>query len=244
MVVSILRGLRAPSRSLLATLVFALCLGAATPALASSGTGRALGIITVHGTRSGSANRIEFNVPGVAPQSAAAKSHKGGGTPSPSTVNPLTYHGGSVFTSPYKIYDIYWVPAGYTLPSGYQSTIDGFVQNVSTDSGKITNVFYAASQYYNGAGSHVPYAASFGGSVTAADPFPASGCTDSALPAGAPCLADTQVSTEIKAVATAHGWTIGYPNIFVIMMPKGVGNCASYSTGGLEGYCSFTNACA
>ena len=209
-----------------------------------SGNGRALGHLSVHGSRSGTGNSIEFNIPGHSPSDAGGKKHGGGGSGSGGTVvHPLTFHGGGIFTSAYRIYDIYWVPAGYSVTAGYQTTIDGFAQNVAADSGKTSNVFYSDTQYYDGAGNHVQYAASFGGSATTTDPFPASGCTDSAL-SSAPCLSDNQVANEIKTVAAAQGWTVGYPNIFVMMMPKNVGNCASYSSGGLEGWCSFTNACA
>jgi hypothetical protein len=145
-----------------------------------------------------------------------------------------------VFTSAYRIYEIYWVPPGYGVASGYQSTIDGFAQNIAADSGKTSNVFYSDTPVRRRCRQ---YAFSYGGSATASDPFPASGCADSALPSG-PCLNDNQVASEIGAVAAAHGWSIGYPNIFVVMMPKYAGNCASYSSGCLEGYCTFTNACA
>jgi hypothetical protein len=234
------------SRSTLLALTSTLALSAVPPALAVSqpaaNRGRALGLLSLHGARVGSGRSIEFNYPGRSAGSAAKSSGKTGRTSS-TQVNPLTYHGGGVFSSPYRIYDIYWVPPGYGVAAGYQSTIDGFVQNVAADSGKTSNVFYSDTQYADGAGNHVPYAVSFGGSATATDPFPASGCSDSAVPAG-PCLADTQVASEIQSVAAAHGWTVGYPNIFVILMPKDVGNCASYSSGGLEGYCSFTKTCA
>jgi hypothetical protein len=179
-------------------------------------------------------------VPGAAPRSISNAASRKKGT----TIYPLTYHGGAVFNSPYRVYDIYWVPAGNTVAPGYQTTIDGFAQNVAADSGKTSNVFFAATQYNDSSGSYVQYAAGLGGSVTATDPFPASGCTDSALPAGSVCLSDNQVASEIQTVAAANGWTIGYPNIFVVMMPQNVGNCASFSSGGLEGYCSFANACA
>jgi hypothetical protein len=232
-----------PTRLTLLALTFALALSAAPSALAASGTGngRALGLLSLHGARVGTGRSIEFNYPGRSASNAAKSGGKTGGrTPA---VNPLTFHGGNVFTSPYRIYDIYWVPPGYGVAAGYPSTIDSFAQNVAADSGKTSNVFYSDTQYTDGTGNHIPYAASFGGSATASDPFPASGCTDTVLPS-APCLNDNQVSDEIYTVAAAHGWTVGYPNIFVVMMPKNVGNCASFMNGGLESYCSFTNACA
>lgn len=242
------------SAILACALTCVLVLLAAAAAQAKSRHG--VGVVPVHGARYGTLNQVEFNVPGHSPSGAAkTTSGKGGGksgggksgggtTGSTSgQVNLLTYHGGGVFTSPYRVYDIYWVPAGYSVAAGYQSTFDGFVGNVAAASGKSSNVFYSDTQYYDSAGTHVPYAASFGGSATATDPFPASACSDSALTSG-PCLSDNQVANEIQTVAAANGWTVDYPNIFVVLMPKNVANCASYSAGGLEGYCSFTNACA
>jgi hypothetical protein len=219
-----------------------LATGAAQSAHATPGDGHALGVVSLHGNRYGTLDSMEFNVPGHdgAAKGGGKPGGKGGGG---SSAIPLTYHGGEIFTSPYRIYDIYWVPSGYSVASGYQSAIDTFARNVAADSGKPTNVFYSDTQYYDGAGNHVPYAASFGGSAVSTDSFPASACTDTALPS-APCLSDNQVSDEINKVAAANGWTVGYPNIFVVMMPKNVANCASFMSGGLEGYCSFTNACA
>jgi hypothetical protein len=216
----------------------ALACAVPTLAQAAPGQGRALGVITFHGGPSSDGNSVEFNTP-----SSAAKSGGKGGGGKTAPVSPLTFHGGGVFTSPYRIYDIYWNPSGYSMVSGYQTAVDSFAQNVAADSGKTSNVFYSDTQYTDGAGNHIPYAASFGGSATATDPFPASACTDTVTPS-APCLSDNQVASVIQSVATAHGWSVAYPNIFVVMMPNGVGNCASYMSGGLESYCSFTNACA
>jgi hypothetical protein len=224
-----------------AAVVVLTSLGTGPSALAANaGPGRALGLLAVHGDRHGSGRTIGFSVHNVSKGGGGGKGGKGatGGG-----VSLMTYHGGSIFNSPWRVYDIYWVPPGYTVASGYQSTIDGFFQNVAADSGKTSNVFSTATQYTDTGGSHVAYNATFGGSTTLSNPFPASGCTDSAL-ASAPCLTDNQVAAEINTAAATNGWTVGYPNIFVVMMPKGVGNCATYSTGGLEGYCSFATACA
>lgn len=160
--------------------IVAASLGAVPGALADSGggNGRALGLISVHGSRLGTGRTVAFDVPGNGAKASGGKGRKGGG----GTLAPLTYHGGSIFSTPYRIYDIYWVPAGYAVAAGYQSTVDGFVQNVASASGSTTNVFSTATQYTDTTGAHVAYSASFGGSVTVTDPFPASGCTDSALP--------------------------------------------------------------
>lgn len=180
---------------------------------------------------------------GSAKKGTGTTSGSGSGTTTP-TVSPLSYHGGAVFSSPYTIHDIYWVPPGYGVAGGYQSTIDGFARNLAAASGATTNVFDAATQYTDSAGNHVSDSATYGGSATVSSAFPASGCKDAGVKSG-PCLTDMQVASEIQTVAAGQGWTVAYPNIYVMMMPKGVGNCATTSTGGLEGYCSFgRSACS
>ena len=67
----------------------------------------------------------------------------------PRGAGSLVYHGGPVVHGT-TAYAIYWVPSGYSVSSDYQSTIDGFFQNVSADSGKTSNVYYADTQYTDG----------------------------------------------------------------------------------------------
>lgn len=165
-------------------------------------------------------------------------------TTTTSAASPLTYHGGGVFTTPYTVHTIYWVPPGYSVASGYQATVDGFVKNLAAASGSTSNVFGVATQYANSSGTPVVNSASFGGSVTDSTSFPASGCKDAGVKRG-PCLSDLQVVNELHAVAGSQSWSLAYPNVYVMLMPKGVGNCASTSAGILEGYCTFgRSACS
>ncbi len=53
---------------------------------------------------------------------------------------PLINHGGPVMTTN-KTYAIYWVPAGYSIPAGYDTTINQYFTDVAADSGKWTNVY-------------------------------------------------------------------------------------------------------
>src|SRR4051812_11524183 len=61
------------------------------------------------------------------------------------TVDPLYYHctSGPCTTTPVmrtnRTYAIYWFPAGTTVSANYQTLMDGFLQNVATDSGTLTN---------------------------------------------------------------------------------------------------------
>src|SRR5437667_8169767 len=64
----------------------------------------------------------------------------------------LTYHGGSVMHTN-TTYAIYWVPAGQTVSSKYESLITGFFQDVAAASGSTSNVYYSDTQYSDSNGS-------------------------------------------------------------------------------------------
>jgi hypothetical protein len=246
--ISSFSGRRVSAATIVVAVVAALAGPAASIASAHGSrlTGRALGVLHVHGRPYRAGGLVSPRVPfGHKVGVPAGKKHGGGGgTGGTGTgASLLTYHGGGIFSSAWKVYDIYWVPPGYSIASGYQSAVDGFWQNVAAASGQSSNVFSTSTQYTDASAKHVVYNASFGGSVTVSDPFPASGCSDSGVPSG-PCISDMQVSAEIQSVAAAHGWTVGYPNIFNLMMPKNVGNCATSSTGVPESFCSFAGVCA
>lgn len=113
---------------------------------APSREGRFLGIVRPQGPgKVGASCPSGGTPPGPAPSNAASGYN---GTP------PLTNHGGPVMgTAPtvgeVTITPVYWVPTGFTVPTSYQSIINGFVSNVAADSGQTTNVFAAVTQYTN-----------------------------------------------------------------------------------------------
>jgi hypothetical protein len=158
----------------------------------------------------------------------------GGSTTTSYGSGNLTYNGGFVLHSP-TVRAIYWVPAGYSVSSGYASTIDGFLKNVAGSKGRTDNVFYSDTQYTDSNGAANPYF-TFGGSVVDTNPFPANGCTVSY---SAICINDSQVETELKNVAAAQGWPTGGEQVYAFMLPKGVGECTTAT-----GYCAFVGACA
>ena len=146
----------------------------------------------------------------------------------------LRYHNGPVMHTN-KVYAIYWQPSNWSaqMASGYSALIDRYFTDVAADSGKPTNVYWAATQYYDGAG-YVSYSSSFAGSVTVTDPLPASGCKDSATSV---CLTDAQLQSEIKSVVSRNGWTANSSTEFFLFTAPGVGSCSGSS-------CAFTNYCA
>jgi hypothetical protein len=145
----------------------------------------------------------------------------------------LLYHGGPVMLTN-KTYAIYWVPQGYSVGSGYTSTINQYFGDVAHDSGMGTNVYAVATQY-----SSIQYNSAVGGSVTDTNAFPSSGCP---LYEGdiTKCLTDAQIITEIDNVINARGWTRNATNMFFMFTPIGVGSC--FSSGG--GSCAYTAYCA
>jgi hypothetical protein len=133
-----------------------------------------------------------------------------------------------------KTYAIYWIPSGYSVASGYTPLIDRFFTDVAADSGKTSNVYYTATQYYDGTG-HVQYSSTFGGSVVDTDALPASGCHDSATSV---CVSDAQVQAEVRAVIARQGWTAGPNTEFFMFTARGIGSCYDSSD------CSYTQFCA
>jgi hypothetical protein len=145
---------------------------------------------------------------------------------------PLINHGGPTMTTN-KTYTIFWKPAGYTMATGYDTTINQYFQDVAHDSGMGTNVYASDTQY-----SGIQYSSTYGGTFTDTNPFPASGCP---LYNGLPvCLTDDQLQTEVNNVIASQGWTKNGTNMFFMFTAKNVGSCfdSSGST------CAFTYYCA
>jgi hypothetical protein len=140
-------------------------------------------------------------------------------------------------------YTIYWVPSGFSVQAGYESSVDRYLTDVATDSGEQTNVYSVATQYYDSTG-FITYQSTFGGSYVDTNPFPTSGCNDSYQGHQDPlCLTDQQLQGEIQKVITAKGWPDGPNSLFLILMPQGVGSCFD-STAPPLGDCTTNAFCA
>jgi hypothetical protein len=146
----------------------------------------------------------------------------------------LLFHGGPTMTTN-KAYAIYWIPAGYSVASGYTSTINQFFGDVAHDSGLTSNVYAVVTQY-----SGIQYGATFGGSVTDTNAYPANGCPLYASGISK-CLTDAQIIGEIDKVINAQGWTRNGTNVFFMFTPHGVGSC--FNSSGSQG-CAYTDYCA
>ncbi len=152
------------------------------------------------------------------------------------TAGQLTYHGGSVMRTN-KTFAIYWVPAGWTMVSGYRSTINRYLHDSAVDSGGTQNVYSTQVQYSDSTGP-IAYLQKYGGSTSSRAAFPANGCPR--YMGLRVCLTDSQVAAEIRAVIAAKGWVAGPTHAFFLFLPKNVGVCDD-STGSA---CAFKSYCA
>ncbi len=164
----------------------------------------------------------------------------GGPGSSSSTPLPLLYHGGGVVHTN-TTYAIFWLPAGASVSSGYESTIDGFFSNVATASGSGTNVFAVDTQYSDGSGA-ISYSSAFGGSyVDTKTPIPddcSSRYTGTSVKVTG-CVTDADVEAEVSRAIAAAGWTPGPTHVFLLFTPRNVGSCFTGSSS-----CAYTYYCA
>jgi len=146
----------------------------------------------------------------------------------------VTYHGGPVLHSN-GVFAIFWVPPGYSLPSGYESTITQYFTDVAHDSFLTSNVFGVDTQYYDvtkGEKRWISYSVVYRGTNTDTRAFPKSGCADYVLDTKAgtkskACLTDAQVRAEIKSVIASHNLPTGIENEYFVFTPPGVATCKS-----------------
>jgi len=159
----------------------------------------------------------------------------------------LPYGGGRVLHTN-RTHVIFWQPTGSTLAydPGYQPLVDAFLTDVAADSHKTTNVYSLSGQYTDSTG-RAAYDSTYGGSVTATDPLPASGCTEPAMtgPGWTVCLTDAQLEAEIEHVIAANNLPITPHDIYFLVTPNGLGSCTDAGSsscalgGSVNGYCGY-----
>jgi hypothetical protein len=143
-------------------------------------------------------------------------------------------------------YVIYWDPQDY-YHGDWQGLIDGFMANLGTAGGELSNDFAVDTQYTDETNQPATSHSSFRGAYTDTNPYPASeGCTDPhpltfgvpLLEGGGPaCLTDAQVRTQLKTfISEQHGLQKGMGTIFYLLTPPGVTVCLD--GGGSGGHCS------
>jgi hypothetical protein len=163
-------------------------------------------------------------------------------------LDPNTDEGGPVMHSS-KVYAMYWVPAGYSQSSNYQTLINRFFTDVAADSGTGGNVYSTLQQYYDTTGG-IEYSASWGGSAVDTNAFPSDGCDINqydgfTIQNTTNCLDDTQLQEEIQAFADAQHWDHG-PNVQIFLFtPKNVASCIDDPFNSDFGQdCSYSDYCA
>lgn len=180
----------------------------------------------------------------------------------------LYYNGGPVMTTN-TAYAIYWQPPGYQFPSGYTANINQFFKDLQATSGKNTNVYDVATQYYQQSGSTTQYVqnhTTFAGSTLDTNPLPPLdpvNCPDTPVAATnggasppsttAGCVTDQQVQQEISKVVEAEGWPVNNNAEFYMYTAPNIGTCFPAQLGASEGgvgttatvpLCSFSYFCA
>jgi hypothetical protein len=134
-------------------------------------------------------------------------------------------------------------------PGSYINTVERYMEDVAAESGALTNVFAAISQYGEEVipGKFVAgeYALSFNKSTDVtvdSTSFPAassSQCSDE-VPGHlkSPCLLDSDIKKEVQAVAGTS--EKGLNDVYLVMTPPGVGGCFEESSG----QCVYKQYCA
>jgi len=180
----------------------------------------------------------------------------------------LYYNGGPVMTTN-TVYAIYWQPPGYQLPAGYANNINQYFKDLQATSGKNTNTYVNATQYYqqsNGSTQYIQNKTTFGGAAIDTDPLPALdpvNCPDTPVAADnggtnppsttAGCVTDQQVQQEISAVVKQHGWPTSNNTEFFMYTAPNIGTCFPATVSAEENgvlvnvtapLCSFSYFCA
>jgi hypothetical protein len=124
-------------------------------------------------------------------------------------VGNMTYHRGPVQHAQ-KIFTIFWQGNGTPFPSGYQTTINQFVRDLS-----VTPYYGIASQYGDSTAKINP-ALTFGGTWLDAT---------NALPNAA--LSSVDLLAEVNRAKAANGWTNDANTYFQIYTPAGIGSTFS-----------------
>ncbi len=157
------------------------------------------------------------------------------GATKPTGKPPLLYHGGPVMHSQ-AAYAIFWVPSGYSLPTGYQAAIETYFQNAATDSGKPSNVYSVSAQYTDSTPHHASYSDTFGGSMTDTTTYPTSGtCAPYTGLLGetySACISNQELEDEVESVVAAKGWPKTLAAEYYVVLPPHAGSC--FNTTGNE----------
>ena len=146
---------------------------------------------------------------------------EGGGATKPSSSSLLVYHQPGPVMPSNTNYTIFWAPGGAaSYPTGYQSGIDRFFEDLAHDSGGVFNSDSVLAQYGDSQGHFAAYSSHFGGTILDTDPYPANGCGQAPV-----CLTDAQFKAEIRAVVEARKLPMDLEHEYFVLTPEGVESC-------------------
>ncbi len=147
-----------------------------------------------------------------------------------------------------NVYAVYWDPDDY-YHGDWQNLIDGFLHDVNSESGSLSNVFAVDSQYTDKSNVPALNSVRFLGAYVDDDPYPSddpptAGCTDPRPLEDRPadkikpitCVTDAQISEELEKYVTEQQLPKGMSTIYYILTPPGVAVCLD--EGGPTGHCS------
>ena len=146
---------------------------------------------------------------------------EGGGAAKPNSSSALVYHQPGPVMPSNTNYTIFWAPGGAgSYPTGYQSGIDRFFEDLAHDSGGVLNSDSVVTQYGDSAGHFAAYSSHFGGTILDTDPYPANGCSQAPV-----CLTDAQFKAEVRTVVEAHKLPMDLEHEYFVLTPEGVESC-------------------
>jgi hypothetical protein len=138
----------------------------------------------------------------------------------PAHGSPLEYHGGPVMPSNTN-YPLYWDPSGAPeYPSGYESGLDRYFEDLAHDSGGNQNTDSVLVQYGDKAGEFAEYDSHFGGALIDTDPYPPDGCSAAPI-----CLTDEQLRGELERYIEAHKLPTDLKHEYFVLTPPSVESC-------------------
>jgi hypothetical protein len=217
-----------------------------TSAFAAAGTSSQAARACV--SKPGSPARVGHisGIVGATPVTACAGSVTGHATiNSGDTANgtpPLIWHGGAVMgtraTGPLVVTLIFWNPAGHPISAAYKSLITQYLADVASASGRDSNVYSIATEYFGTDGT-IRYQVKLGSPIADTSPLPASGCKVAMKDTSGiyadnsgynACLDDAQVIAETSSVVAAHSLPRDFSHIYVMYLPKHVESCFNAGT--------------
>jgi len=162
---------------------------------------------------------------------------------------PLTYSGGPVMStnssSGLSVTPVYWAPAGFTFPSGYESVLNAYVTDVAAASKAATSVYSIDTEYYdvvNGVKSYITYNYRAGTPIVDTDAFPTNGCTPAK--GFTSCVTDAQLRTELSKTLKDDHRPSTLSDFYPVFFPPGVETKDLDGTDSLSSFCGYHRAFA